>query len=67
MNVGDLRRLCTERGLMVLGEPDRGLDAPPALLVKARTDNHKLRDLPAGVRIRPSGSATTIVEAGQPA
>jgi hypothetical protein len=62
VNIERLKALCAERGLLVVGVTDRIGTGTAGVIVKARSDNRRLSNLPTGLRICPAGSALTIIE-----
>ena len=62
LTLDELKSLCADRGLFVVGAPYGADGDRPGVVVRARADNSKLRDLPPGLSIRPSGPAYTVIE-----
>jgi hypothetical protein len=62
VTVKELKRLCADRGLLVVSESERRNGEPPRVVVLARSNNGKLADLPSGLRTRPAGVAYTVIE-----
>ena len=62
MTLEDLKVICRELGLLVVGERAPSEAGGPGIVVRARTDNHKLRGLPEGSRCLPAGSAYTVIQ-----
>ena len=62
VGLDELLRLCAERGLFVCRTYSGNIGLP-AVKVRARGNNRKLMNLPAGVRVTPSGTAYSILEA----
>ena len=59
--LSDLRKLCADRGLFIVAFAGSAGQEPPGVVVQARSDNGKLKDLPAGLETSPSGSAYTVI------
>jgi hypothetical protein len=62
MNFEDLRRLCDEHGLLVVGatEPDGAL---PGVIVDVRDHTDTLGGLPPSVEVTPCGQALALIQA----
>jgi hypothetical protein len=62
VTVNELKRLCAQRGLFVVGSMYPGHRDGGGVVVRARSDNHRLKDLPEGLLVRPSGIAYTVIQ-----
>lgn len=61
MSFRELKRLCGERGLLIVAFAGDAGAEPTGVVVKARSDNGKLRALPACPETSSSGSAYTVI------